>query len=37
MNDIFTGKLVHLSAVDPEEMSKALSRWNRDSEYTRLL
>src|SRR5215211_1384747 len=24
MNDIFTGKLVHLSAVDPEEMSKAL-------------
>ena len=37
MNDIFTGKLVHLSGVDPEEMSKALSRWNRDSEYTRLL
>jgi RimJ/RimL family protein N-acetyltransferase len=37
MNEIFCGKLVRLSAVDPEEMSKAFSRWNRDSEYTRLL
>jgi len=37
MNDIFTNKLVRLSAVDPEEMSKAFSRWNRDSEFTRLL
>jgi RimJ/RimL family protein N-acetyltransferase len=37
MNDIFAGKLVRLSAVDPEEMSKAFSRWNRDSEFTRLL
>lgn len=37
MNDIFTGKLVRLSAVNPEEMSKAFSRWNRDSEFTRLL
>jgi RimJ/RimL family protein N-acetyltransferase len=37
MNDIFTGRLVHLSGVDPEEMSKMLARWNRDSEYTRLL
>src|SRR6266498_4309737 len=37
MKDIFTGELVHLGAVDPEEMSKALSHWNRDSEYTRLL
>jgi RimJ/RimL family protein N-acetyltransferase len=37
MNDIFTGKLVRLSAYDPEEMSKAYSRWNRNSEYQRLL
>jgi RimJ/RimL family protein N-acetyltransferase len=37
MKDVFTGKLVRLSAVDPEEMSKAFSRWNRDSEYVRLL
>ncbi len=37
MNDIFTGKLVRLSAVDPAEMSKAFSHWNRDSEFTRLL
>src|SRR5687767_1315687 len=37
MNDIFTGKLVRLSAFDPEEMSKAFTRWNRNSEYQRLL
>ena len=37
MNDIFTGKLVRLSAFDPEEMSKAFPRWNRNSEYFRLL
>ena len=37
MNDIFCGKLVHLAAFDPEEMSKAFSRWNLNSEYVRLL
>ena len=37
MKDVYTGKLVRLGAVDPEEMSKAISIWNRDSEYTRLL
>ena len=37
MKDIFTGKLVRLSAFDPEEMSKAIPRWNRNSEYFRLL
>jgi len=37
MNDIFTGKLVRLSAYDPEELSKALPRWFRNSEYFRLL
>ena len=37
MKDIFTGNLVRLSAVDPEEMSKAFARWDRNSEYFRLL
>src|SRR5687768_7665684 len=37
MNDIFSGKLVRLSAFDPEEMSKAFVRWNLNSEYARLL
>jgi len=37
MNDIFTGKLVRLSAYDPDELSKALPRWYRNSEYARLL
>jgi RimJ/RimL family protein N-acetyltransferase len=37
MKDILTGKFVRLSAFDPEEMSKAWSRWYRNSEYVRLL
>jgi RimJ/RimL family protein N-acetyltransferase len=37
MKDVLTGKLVRLSAFDPEEMSKAFQRWNRNSEYVRLL
>ena len=37
MNDVFTGKFVRLSAFDPEEMSKAFTRWTRNSEYIRLL
>ena len=37
MNDVFTGRLVRLSAFDPEEMGKAFPRWNRNSEYLRLL
>lgn len=37
MKDIFSGKLVRLAAFDPEEMSKAFPRWNRNSEYFRLL
>jgi hypothetical protein len=36
MKDVLTGKLVRLSAYDPEEMSKAFTRWNRNSEYQRL-
>ncbi len=37
MKDVLTGKLVRLSAFDPEEMSKAFTRWNLNSEYFRLL
>jgi RimJ/RimL family protein N-acetyltransferase len=37
MKDIFTGKLVRLSAFDPEEMSTAFTRWYLNSEYFRLL
>ena len=37
MKDVFTGKLVRLSAFDPEEMSKAFPRWYLNSEYQRLL
>jgi RimJ/RimL family protein N-acetyltransferase len=37
MNDVFTGRFVRLSAFDPEEMSKAFPRWNRNSEFFRLL
>jgi len=37
MKDIFSGKLVRLSAYDPEEMSKAYTRWNLNTEYQRLL
>jgi len=37
MNDIFTGELVRLSAMDVDEVSKAFSRWSRDSEFRRLL
>jgi RimJ/RimL family protein N-acetyltransferase len=34
---VFSGKLVHLVAVDPEKDAEALVGWNRDSEYSRLL
>lgn len=37
MNEILKGKFVRLSAFDPEEMSQAFPRWNRNSEYFRLL
>jgi RimJ/RimL family protein N-acetyltransferase len=37
MKDVLTGKFVRLSAFDPEEMSKAITRWNQNSEYFRLL
>jgi RimJ/RimL family protein N-acetyltransferase len=37
MNDILKGKLVRLSAVDPEEFSKTFASWRRDSELMRLM
>lgn len=37
MKDIFTGKFVRLSALDPEEIGKAFARWKLNSEYARLL
>jgi len=37
MNNIYTGGLVRLSAMDAEESSKAFARWDRDSEFRRLL
>jgi len=37
MNDILNGTLVRLSAVDPEEFSKAFTGWRRDSEFMRLM
>jgi RimJ/RimL family protein N-acetyltransferase len=37
MNDVLTGKLVRLSAFDPEEMGKAFPRWHSNSEFLRLL
>jgi len=35
--NILKGELVRLSSTDAEEMSKALARWRRDSEFNRLL
>ena len=36
MKDVFTGKLVRLSAFDHEEMGNAYAGWMRDSELQRL-
>ena len=37
MKDILKGELVRLAAVDHEELGKAYSIWNQDSELTRFL
>ncbi|MGD8406317.1 MAG: GNAT family protein [Anaerolineales bacterium] len=37
MDDLFTGKLVRLAGIDPDEVSNSFAQWNRDSEYMRLL
>ncbi len=36
MNDLLTGGLVHLAAVNAQELGKAYAGWNRDSEFKRL-
>ncbi len=35
--DLFTGKLVRLTAEDPDVLAKSFSQWGRDTEYSRLL
>lgn len=35
--DLFTGELVRLDAPDPENEASLYARWQRDSEYMRLL
>ena len=37
MNDIYKGELVRLSAIDADELGKAFSKWDRDSEFVRYL
>lgn len=37
MNEIYKGTLVQLSAVDPQEFSRAFTGWRRDSEFMRLM
>ncbi len=36
-NTIFDGKLVRLTVLDPEKDAELLAKWNRDSEFSRLL
>ena len=37
MNNIFDGELVRLGAIDADEIGKAFSKWDRDSEFIRYL
>ena len=37
MDDIFRGQLVRLGSIDPQTLAEAFTRWNRDTEYLRLL
>lgn len=36
-NDLFTGQLVRLAALDAESSAECFARWDRDMEYMRLL
>jgi len=36
-NDLFTGQLVRLAAINPEADAAWFARWDRDTEYIRLL
>ena len=35
--NLFQGELVRLTAEEPEQAAKSYARWNRDTEYFRLL
>lgn len=37
MKDLFRGELVRLTNEEPEAFAKASTRWQRDTEYTRLI
>jgi RimJ/RimL family protein N-acetyltransferase len=37
MDDLFRGNLVRLAADEPETLGKAFAKWNRNSEYKRLM
>jgi RimJ/RimL family protein N-acetyltransferase len=37
MKDLLKGRRIRLSAADPDELTRAYSAWNRDSEFNRLL
>lgn len=37
ISDLFRGELVRLATGDPQMIAEAISRWQRDSEYWRLL
>jgi RimJ/RimL family protein N-acetyltransferase len=37
MKDLFRGKLVRFTAEDPETMARARARWQRDTEFNRLV
>lgn len=37
MTDLFRGELVRLTSEEPQTLAEVFSRWNRDSEYARLL
>ncbi len=37
MDDIFQGEYIRLAGDDPMTIAEAFQRWNRDSEYVRLL
>jgi RimJ/RimL family protein N-acetyltransferase len=37
MEELLKGNLVRLAGLEPEESSKSIAQWSRDSEYMRLL
>ena len=37
MDDIYRGKLIRLGGEDSQTFAEAFNRWDRDTEYSRLL